>query len=131
VTASGWRLKAMEGNGVGRVLAGAGLLLAIRVPRWVGTLVCVGGLAFPAGQIMRVEWLASGVDLLLLVPFAFLARAMAHEAKEVVQAAWSGGHDQDRGVDGGGRLDGLGNSGLPWPARGMDEGPEGAGPVHE
>ena len=69
------------------VLTGVGLLLARGVPRWVGTLVCVGGLAFPAGQVMRVEWLASGVDLLLLVPFAFLAWGMVHEAKEVVPAA--------------------------------------------
>jgi hypothetical protein len=63
------------------VLTGVGLLLARGAPRWVGTLVCLGGLAFPAAQITRVEWLASGVDLLLLVPFAFLAWQTVREAE--------------------------------------------------
>jgi hypothetical protein len=63
------------------VLTGVGLLLARAVPRWVGLLVCVGGLAFPAAQITRVEWVASGVDLLLLVPFAFLAWRMVREGE--------------------------------------------------
>ncbi|MFC0544151.1 hypothetical protein [Kutzneria chonburiensis] len=63
------------------VLTGVGLLLARGVPKWVGTLVCLGGLAFPAALITRVEWLASGVDLLLLVPFAFLAWKMVRETE--------------------------------------------------
>jgi len=63
------------------VLTGVGLLLARGVPRWVGTLVCMGGVAFPAAQIMRVEWVASGVDLLLLVPFAFLTWQTVREGE--------------------------------------------------
>jgi hypothetical protein len=63
------------------VLTGLGLLLARGVPRWVGMLVCLGGVAFPAAQITRVEWLASGVDLLLLVPFAFLAWQTVRETE--------------------------------------------------
>ncbi|EWM15956.1 hypothetical protein [Kutzneria sp. 744] len=61
------------------VLTGVGLLLARGAPPWVGVLVCVGGLAFPAGQIMRLEWVASGVDLLLLAPFAYLAWRMVRD----------------------------------------------------
>jgi hypothetical protein len=63
------------------VMTGLGLLLARAVPKWVGVLVCVGGLAFPAAQITRVEWLASGVDLVLLVPFAFLAWQTVRETE--------------------------------------------------
>ncbi|GAA3436165.1 hypothetical protein GCM10018954_057740 [Kutzneria kofuensis] len=68
------------------VLTGIGLLLAREAPRWVGALVCLGGLVFPVGQILRIEWVASGVDLLLLVPFAYLAWGMVRDANEVVPA---------------------------------------------
>lgn len=66
------------------VLTGVGLWLSGRAPRWVGMLVCLGGLAFPVGQILRVELVASGVDLVLLIPFAYLAwRMVSDEPVEV------------------------------------------------
>src|SRR6266487_1307362 len=61
------------------VLTGVGLLLARNVPRWVGALVCLGGPVFPVGQILRVELVASGVDMMLLVPFAYLAWRMVSD----------------------------------------------------
>lgn len=71
------------------VLTGIGLLVAREAPRWVGALVCLGGLVFPVGQILRIEWVASGVDLLLLVPFAYLAWGIVRDesvASELVGA---------------------------------------------
>ncbi len=41
-------------------------------PRWNGVLVCVAAIAFPASRIPRIEWVAHIVDVLLLVPFAYL-----------------------------------------------------------
>jgi hypothetical protein len=50
-------------------------------------LVCLGGLAFAAAQVTRMEWLASGVDLLLLVPFAFLAWQTVRETPAELERA--------------------------------------------
>lgn len=55
------------------VLTGLGLALTRAAPRWACAVLCVAGLAFPAGQILRELWLARADDLLLLVAFGYLA----------------------------------------------------------
>jgi hypothetical protein len=46
------------------------------VPIWVGILIAVSGALFPASRIPRIEWIAHVVDLLLMIPLAYLAWEM-------------------------------------------------------
>lgn len=42
-------------------------------PWWVAALICLAGIAFPLGRVLRLEWVAYVVDLLVIVAFAQLA----------------------------------------------------------
>ncbi|PWU56763.1 hypothetical protein DLJ47_04990 [Micromonospora sp. S4605] len=41
--------------------------------RWVAALICLAAIAFPVGRVLRLEWVAYLVDLLVIVPFSQLA----------------------------------------------------------
>ncbi|MBX9390594.1 hypothetical protein ACFPZ0_14580 [Streptomonospora nanhaiensis] len=43
-------------------------------PWWVAVLICLAAVAFPLGRVLRLEWVAYVVDVLVLVPFGYLAR---------------------------------------------------------
>lgn len=64
------------------------LLLAIvffwthSVPRWTAMLLGLGALAFPISRIFRIEWVAHGVDLLLLVPSLYLGWLLWRQSAE-------------------------------------------------
>ena len=45
-------------------------------PVWTGVLLGVSALLFPASRIPRIEWIAHAVDLLMLVPCAYLSRSL-------------------------------------------------------
>ncbi|GAA2804321.1 hypothetical protein [Saccharopolyspora taberi] len=42
-------------------------------PWWVAVLICVAAIAFPLGRVLRLDWVAYVVDLLVIVPFTQLA----------------------------------------------------------
>lgn len=42
-------------------------------PRWTAVFICVAAIAFPAGRVLRVDWVAYLADLLLVLPFSYLA----------------------------------------------------------
>jgi hypothetical protein len=46
------------------------------VPLWAGLLLALGAIAFPVSRIPRIEWIAHSVDLLLLIPAAYLGWMM-------------------------------------------------------
>ncbi|GAB3496598.1 hypothetical protein GCM10027341_15620 [Spirosoma knui] len=46
------------------------------VPKWVGTLICVGAIVFPVSRISRVDGIAHVADLLLFIPIAYLGWKM-------------------------------------------------------
>lgn len=54
------------------LMLGGMLLRGRAAPRWVGVLVCVGAVAFPASRITREAAVAHLVDVLLVVPFLYL-----------------------------------------------------------
>lgn len=39
------------------------------VATWIGLLICLGGITFPLGRILRIEMVGHFTDLLLAVPF--------------------------------------------------------------
>jgi hypothetical protein len=51
-----------------------GIMMIIRKvqPPWIGILIVVGAIAFPASRISRVEWIAHAADVILLVPLLVL-----------------------------------------------------------
>jgi hypothetical protein len=55
-------------------LVGLGIVLARTrtVPWWVGMMLAVGGALFPIARIPRVEIMAHSVDLLMLIPAAYM-----------------------------------------------------------
>ncbi|MFE1099272.1 hypothetical protein ACFW4K_02060 [Nocardiopsis alba] len=42
-------------------------------PRWTAVFICVAAIAFPMGRVLRVDWVAYLADLLLVLPFSYLA----------------------------------------------------------
>ena len=50
------------------LILGINLLRKKAVPLWVGILLCIGAIAFPASRILRIEWIAHIADALLLIP---------------------------------------------------------------
>lgn len=42
-------------------------------PRWTAVFICAAAIAFPAGRVLRVDWVAYLADLLLVLPFSYLA----------------------------------------------------------
>lgn len=50
------------------VLLGAAHLRAKTIPSWCALLLIIGGIAFPASRIPRIELLAHLADLLILIP---------------------------------------------------------------
>lgn len=53
------------------------LLATRRAPRWVSILLLGGAILFPVARIPRIELIAHGIDLLLLIPATYLAIALA------------------------------------------------------
>jgi hypothetical protein len=52
---------------------GVALARAKEIPLWCGTLLGLGGIVFPVSRIPHIRWVASGADLLILVPLLWLA----------------------------------------------------------
>jgi hypothetical protein len=42
-------------------------------PRWVAILICIAAIIFPLGRVLRVDWVAYFADLLMVLPFGYLA----------------------------------------------------------
>jgi hypothetical protein len=59
------------------ILLAVGLLRSRVAPRWLAGLVAVGAAVFPLGRALRIDAVAHGCDLLLLVPFAVLGWTLA------------------------------------------------------
>ncbi|MER5393041.1 hypothetical protein [Saccharopolyspora sp. NPDC002686] len=58
------------------------LLLWTRMsPWWVAALICLAAVAFPLGRVLRLEWVAYLVDLLVIIPFAHLAWSAWHRTE--------------------------------------------------
>jgi hypothetical protein len=59
------------------------------VPSWCAILLVLGGIAFPASRIPRIEMLAHVADLLLLIPAAWMGLRMlsAGEERNILHAA--------------------------------------------
>ncbi|TDD05323.1 hypothetical protein E1181_15505 [Saccharopolyspora terrae] len=57
-------------------------------PWWDAALICLAAVAFPLGRVLRLEWVAYVVDLLVIVAFAHLAwRAWRRSTADATQAA--------------------------------------------
>jgi len=69
---------------------GAVLTRVRAVPAAVGVLICAGALAFPLSRIPREPLVAHLADLLLLVPFAYLAVRLARNRPDRVLRATAG-----------------------------------------
>jgi hypothetical protein len=52
-----------------------GLLLGWNqmAPRWVATLICVAALIFPLSRVLRIDGVAYVADILMVLPFGYLA----------------------------------------------------------
>jgi hypothetical protein len=42
-------------------------------PRWVAILICIAAIIFPLSRVLRVDWIAYIADLLMILPFGYLA----------------------------------------------------------
>lgn len=52
---------------------GALLLWTRMAPWWDASLICLAAVAFPLGRVLRLEWVAYVVDVLVIIAFAHLA----------------------------------------------------------
>lgn len=52
---------------------GALLLWTRTAPWWDASLICLAAIAFPLGRVLRLEWVAYVVDVLVIIAFAHLA----------------------------------------------------------
>ena len=52
------------------------------VPRWVGALLCLSAIAFPASRIPRIDVVAHAADVLLLVPLVYVGLGFLRPARE-------------------------------------------------
>jgi hypothetical protein len=65
-------------------LLGIMLVRVKAVPAWVGIMLCVGALSFPAGRVPRMEIICHITDLLLFIPAAWMGlRFLRGNAPEV------------------------------------------------
>lgn len=55
------------------ILLGVFFLKTKATKSWIAIMIMVGGLVFPAGRILRNEWLAHLADSILLIPLCYLA----------------------------------------------------------
>ncbi|MEU3273049.1 hypothetical protein ABZ639_19585 [Saccharomonospora sp. NPDC006951] len=77
------------------LLVFGGLLLWTRLsPWWVALSICAAAVAFPLGRVLRLEWVAYVVDVLVIVSFA--------------QLAWHAWRRPAVGASGGGRGEAVG-----------------------
>jgi hypothetical protein len=53
-------------------------------PKWVAIFICIAAIAFPAGRVLRLEWVSYVADLLVVLPFFYLA--------------WHAWHNKERGL---------------------------------
>jgi hypothetical protein len=42
-------------------------------PRWVAVLICLAAIAFPVSRVLRINWVSYVADLLMVLPFGYLA----------------------------------------------------------
>jgi hypothetical protein len=63
------------------VLLAVGLWRSRLAPVWLAGLLAVGAVLFPLGRITRIDAVAHGCDLLLLVPFALLGWTLARTGR--------------------------------------------------
>lgn len=54
------------------LVLGINLIRKKAVAAWLGTLICLGAIAFPLGRIFRIEWVAHCTDLLFAIPFILI-----------------------------------------------------------
>ncbi|GIE83504.1 hypothetical protein Aph02nite_94540 [Actinoplanes philippinensis] len=52
------------------------LLASRRIPRWTGLILAAGAVLFPLARIPRVEVIAVGADILMVIPAVFLATVL-------------------------------------------------------
>jgi hypothetical protein len=58
---------------VGLITLGVTLLVSARERRWLGALLVLGGVLFPLGRAVQLEWAISSCDLVLGATFLLLA----------------------------------------------------------
>ncbi|RRO14721.1 hypothetical protein EIL87_18425 [Saccharopolyspora rhizosphaerae] len=61
---------------------GALLLWTRAAPPWDTALICLAAVAFPLGRVLRWEWVAYVVDVLVIVAFTHLARRAWQRTRE-------------------------------------------------
>ena len=54
------------------LVLGVNLMRKKVVPPWVGIMICLGAIAFPASRIPRIEMMAHAADLLIAIPLIFI-----------------------------------------------------------
>lgn len=59
-------------------------------PWWDATLICLAAVAFPLGRVLRLEWVAYVVDLLVIIAFAHLAWRAWHRDSAKAKTEVSG-----------------------------------------
>ena len=60
---------------------GVNLVRKKAVPAWAGILICLGGVLFPFGRILRLELLGHVTDLLIAVPFVVTGLSFINRAE--------------------------------------------------
>ncbi|MFN8095444.1 MAG: hypothetical protein U0599_25055 [Vicinamibacteria bacterium] len=64
------------------LVLGAVLARTRSVPAWVGALLCLAAIAFPASRIPRIDVVAHAADVLLLVPLVYVGLGFLRPARE-------------------------------------------------
>ena len=64
------------------LVLGAVLMRTRSVAPWVGALLCLAGIAFPASRIPRIDLVAHAADLLMLVPLAHVGMSYLRSARD-------------------------------------------------
>ena len=72
---------------LGVISLGLTLAVAGPLPRWIGALMAVGGVLFPLGRAVRLEWAIGSCDLVLGTVFALIAWQILARPE-----LWSGAH---------------------------------------
>jgi hypothetical protein len=83
---------------IGLITLGTTLFLRAPVSRWAGALLIVGGVLFPLGRAVRLEWALSACDVVLGVTFAMLAwRDLRHVRRSGSAVSVPSWHRQSAG----------------------------------